>query len=372
MERRKWLRKMGSIVLMIAGFTLSVCTMNVGDTPNGDGITAGDGIIDTDSNDDDGITNNGSGDTTKFEGTWKIEVEGGNVQAAYKFTGNTFEFSSNDTAETYFVQGPFSGTFEFTDTAIIFTLDDNSKTWSMEYALINGNLSLSNPQGDNPTKLENGTLTKEVVVLPSKFEGTWKTRIIAGASIRATYKFTGTIFEFSSNDTAETYIPQGPISGTFEFTDTKITFTTSGGSPKTWTMEYALKNENLILSLTQLQGSNPTIHFATLIKQGSSATSFESFEGTWRHQMLNAIYVFTGNQWGLTVGQNEYNVPTGSLSGTFTFDDASITFTATSGGSATWTQPYTIITQNNKEILDLEDNTSENMITWLYGSFEKQ
>jgi hypothetical protein len=304
--------------------------MNVGDTPNRDGLTDGDGIIDTDSSDDEGITDSGDGDTTKFEGTWKIELEGGNIQAAYQFTGNTFEFSSNDTEETYFAQGSFSGTFEFTDTKIIFTLDDNSKTWSMEYTLINGNLSLSNPQGDNPTNLDSVTFTKQGSSATSfeSFEGTWKTGIIAGVNIRVTYKFTGNTFEFSSNDTAETHFPQGPISGTFEFTDTKITFTTSGESPKTWTMTYTLINENLVLLLTQLQGYNPTgIHFLTLVKQGSSATGFESFEGTWKHQMatVNAVYVFTGNQWSLTVGQNEYGTPTGSFSGIFTFDDASIT-----------------------------------------------
>jgi hypothetical protein len=292
-------------------------------------------------------------------------------------------FSSDDTAETYFAEGPLSGTFEFTETTITFTLSDNSKVWTMDYTLENGDLSLSNSQGDNPTKLVNGTLTKQNTKeedKTAKFEGTWKTGIIAGADIRATYKFAGNTFEFTSNNTKEEYnIPKGPISGTFEFTDTTITFTLSDGS-KTWSMSYILKNENLVLSLTQLQGSNPTTHFATLVKQGSSATSFESFRGTWKHQMaeLNAVYTFTDNNWTLNVGQNEYSVPTGSLSGTFIFDDASMTFTATAGdtatfiGTTTWAQPYTIITQNNKEILDIEDTTDENMITWLFGSFEKQ
>jgi hypothetical protein len=95
--------------------------------------------------------------TTKFEGTWVMEVN--SVSATYKFTNNNFVFSSNDTTEQYFAKGPFSGTFEFTETTITFTTTD--KTWTLDYAFQNGMLSLSNSQGDNPTKLGNGTLTKQ-------------------------------------------------------------------------------------------------------------------------------------------------------------------------------------------------------------------
>jgi hypothetical protein len=207
----------------------------------------------------------------------------------------------------------------------------------------------------------------------TKFEGVWKTGIIAGASIRATYKFTDNAFEFTSDDTEETYFSKGPISGTFGFTDTTITFTTSGESPKTWTMEYTFTFKNGRLRLEYLHGDKPTrIDFLTLTKQGSSATGFESFEGTWKHQdaEINAVYVFTGNQWNYTADPNEYGVATGPYSGTFTFDDASITFTVTAGSSGTWAQLYTITTHNNEKTLVLENTTF--MLTGLFGHLDKQ
>jgi hypothetical protein len=73
MKMRKGTRKMQSIVLMISSLMLSMCNINVGGTINGDDITDGTDIIDNDSSDDDGITDNGGGDITKFEGAWKTE-----------------------------------------------------------------------------------------------------------------------------------------------------------------------------------------------------------------------------------------------------------------------------------------------------------
>jgi hypothetical protein len=102
--------------------------------------------------------------------------------------------------------------------------------------------------------------------------------------------------------------------------------------------------------------------------------STTKFEGTWKHQMneLNAVYVFSGNNWRFS-SAGQMNVSPGPFSGTFTFDDTSITFTATSGGSGTWTQPYTLSTGiNNTEVLNLDSNTSGTMITELIGPFAKQ
>jgi hypothetical protein len=101
----------------------------------------------------------------------------------------------------------------------------------------------------------------------------------------------------------------------------------------------------------------------------------KKFEGTWKHDMaeLNAVYVFTDSTWSFTASApEEYGIPTGPLSGTFTFDDTSITFTATSGGSDSWTQPYTFQTTNNKEGVKFDFNTSGNMLTRLMGVFIKQ
>jgi hypothetical protein len=84
----------------------------------------------------------------------------------------------------------------------------------------------------------------------NKFEGTW---VMEVNSVSATYKFTDKNFEFSSDDAAETYFATGPISGTFEFTETTITFTTTD---KTWTMDYTLQDGKLLL--TNNTGDNPT------------------------------------------------------------------------------------------------------------------
>jgi hypothetical protein len=108
---------------------------------------------------------------------------------------------------------------------------------------------------------------------------------------------------------------------------------------------------------------------------GGGEEQTTKIEGTWKHQMteLNAVYVFTGNNWSFTASApDQYNIPKGPLSGTFTFDDTSITFTATGGGSDSWTQPYTFKTINNKEGVNLSSSTSGNMLTRLIGDFIKQ
>jgi hypothetical protein len=278
--------------------------------------------------------------TTKFEGTWVIEA--GSISATYRFTNENFVFSSNDTTETYFAEGPISGTFEFTETTITFTLSDNSKTWTIDYTLENGDLSLSNSQGDNPTKLVNGTLAKEVVVLLSQFEGTWITELMysLGNLVRGTYKFTGNTFEFTSDDTTENAYPKGPISGTFEFTDSKITFTLSDGS-KTWSVGYYNVNA---LYLTNTQGNNPTnLGNFPLIRQGSGGTTFE---GTWKTDYLidgyiYATYTFTGNTFEfLSNDAEETYFAKGPIPGTFEFMEKTITFTTSGGSPKTWTMDY--------------------------------
>jgi hypothetical protein len=108
---------------------------------------------------------------------------------------------------------------------------------------------------------------------------------------------------------------------------------------------------------------------------GGGGGQITKFEGTWKHTKaeLNAVYVFTGNSWIFTASAPEqYDVPTGPFYGIFTFDETSITFTATSGGSSSWTQPYTFKTIDNKEGLFFDTNTSGNMLTRLIGDFIKQ
>jgi hypothetical protein len=104
---------------------------------------------------------------TQFEGTWKTGFYGGindsqgTIQATYKFTNNNWIFSSNDESEQYFAKGPLSGNFEFTETTITFVIsDDSSVTWVMDYALQNGSMTITNSQGNNPTKLSNAILTR--------------------------------------------------------------------------------------------------------------------------------------------------------------------------------------------------------------------
>jgi uncharacterized protein YjdB len=113
-----------------------------------------------------------------------------------------------------------------------------------------------------------------------------------------------------------------------------------------------------------------------LVTVTATPSSESEFEGTWKHSMdvLNAVFVITGNNWSFTSSApEEYNVAPGPLAGTFTADDTSITFTATSGGSGSWTQPYTFETSwSNEEVMRLYSSTSGNMLTRLLGQFIKQ
>jgi hypothetical protein len=98
-------------------------------------------------------------------------------------------------------------------------------------------------------------------------------------------------------------------------------------------------------------------------------------EGTWKHSMveLNAVYIFSDNNWSFTADVNSYNVSTGPFSGTYTLDDASITFTDTNGDSSSWTQPYMFRLMDNQEVLYLGiDTISGNFLTRLFGEFLKQ
>jgi hypothetical protein len=98
------------------------------------------------------------------------------------------------------------------------------------------------------------------------------------------------------------------------------------------------------------------------------------FEGTWKHDMaeLNAVYTFKGNSWTFS-SAGVYGVVSGPLSGTFVFDDSSITFTVTSGDTGIWTQPYTISVIDNKTQLSLElVGANELLLTNLFGVFNKE
>ena len=82
----------------------------------------------------------------------------------------------------------------------------------------------------------------------TKFEGTW---VNSGSYWNLIYKFTGNKVEYSDHTDSK-------WSGTFTFTDTEITFTTSVNS---WTQGYTIEGNNLEISNT---GNYP---YGTFIKQ---------------------------------------------------------------------------------------------------------
>jgi hypothetical protein len=257
------------IIMMISGLVFLACDILTSGSADSGGITDGGGIVDDgdeEKSGDDGITDGGEeeeekeeeeeGNTTKFEGTWMWKNSFTGVQVVYKFTGNTFEFTSDDTEETNYPKGPIFGTFTFTDTTITFTTSGESpKTWTMEYD--DNILSLPNSQEDSPPGF-GGTLRKQGGgggTNTTKFEGTWKTQVYMN-DYYIIIIFTGSNFEYFNNNSKETLL------GTFEFTDTTITFTLADNL-KTWTMDYNDK----VLDLSNPQGNNPTRFITGLFRR---------------------------------------------------------------------------------------------------------
>jgi hypothetical protein len=155
---------------------------------------------------------------TKFEGTWRNP--NGN-HPAYTFVNDTYTSTDNN-SDAILSQG----TFTFTDTTITF-IPSSGDSWTQDYTLEGNNLTIIR---DNAH--DYGLFIKNWEQEKTKFEGVWK------SGVRA-YSFSFDHFEFS--DTSQAF----STDGNFIFTDTTITFTPSGGN--SWTQDYTLQNDVLIL-----------------------------------------------------------------------------------------------------------------------------
>jgi hypothetical protein len=97
------------------------------------------------------------------------------------------------------------------------------------------------------------------------------------------------------------------------------------------------------------------------------------FDGKWKlidEEYLaiggNVVYTFSGTIWQFTSTFNDSSFNR-SLAGTFTDDGATIYFTATSGGTGSWNQGYTLLDDE----LTLTSGGPDNL-TLLAGTFKKQ
>jgi uncharacterized lipoprotein NlpE involved in copper resistance len=90
---------------------------------------------------------NGTTDTTKFEGTWENITDEGTI--SYIFSGSNYTG-----AKSWDSEDSFSGTFTFTETTITFSFGDDS--WTQNYTLFGDTLTLD-ATGDR----FNGTFTKK-------------------------------------------------------------------------------------------------------------------------------------------------------------------------------------------------------------------
>jgi hypothetical protein len=97
------------------------------------------------------------------------------------------------------------------------------------------------------------------------------------------------------------------------------------------------------------------------------------FEGKWKltdEEYLaiggNVVYTFSGSTWQFisTFNDSSFNR---TLAGTFTATDTAIHFTATTGGTGSWTQEYTLLDDQFTLTGGGDDN-----LTLLSGTFKKQ
>jgi hypothetical protein len=94
---------------------------------------------------------------------------------------------------------------------------------------------------------------------------------------------------------------------------------------------------------------------------GGGGGNVAKFEGVWRNPYgSHATYIFTGYDVSFT---NDSNV---SWSGTFTFNDTTITFNNPNGTPASWTQTYTL-SETSLTLTNIEGQPGSS-----YGTFEKQ
>jgi hypothetical protein len=96
---------------------------------------------------------------------------------------------------------------------------------------------------------------------------------------------------------------------------------------------------------------------------GTTSGSPTKFEGVWKHPNTsseNAQITFSNNSFSYTWGS-------GSKTGTFTFDDTNIVFSASDGSQ--WSTTYTLDTTAAPNVLALAEGTG---LFWWYGNFSKQ
>jgi hypothetical protein len=88
---------------------------------------------------------------TKFEGTWKHQMD--ELDAVYTFTGNKWQFSS--VGQNGVATGPFSGTFTHTDTTLTLTVSSGgSDNWTYSYTLNGDTLNLLFETGNLATQIQ--------------------------------------------------------------------------------------------------------------------------------------------------------------------------------------------------------------------------
>ena len=172
---------------------------------------------------DNGSNDNGGTPTkTKFEGEWyKTTINNPSENNLFQFTGDRFEFRKrNDKGELYYT---VTGTFDFTDTSIVFSYGGQNLT--RQYTLEADAKDLQIETGD--TNIVGGTYGgHRAAANRDDFAGTWTCLYAEADGVNYTdfsYVFTGdNNFYFTT-----THPNGGDINwpGTFSYTSTEITFT---------------------------------------------------------------------------------------------------------------------------------------------------
>ena len=181
---------------------------------------------------------------TFLEGTWRNSYGNNPV---FSFVGNSFTQSNN-------LRHTNSGTFTFTDSAIRFRPSEGSG-WTQRYTLEGNSLNLRQLEGRNSgafiKQFEPGFANAPTLVFdttPTFLEGTW--RHPRGGN---------TVFIFSGNSFSQSNSLGYINSGTFTYTESTISFTTTEGD--IWTQRYTLTGNRL--RIRQIHGR----HFGPFDKQ---------------------------------------------------------------------------------------------------------
>jgi hypothetical protein len=147
----------------------------------------------------------------------------------------------------------------------------------------------------------------------TKFEGTWRNP----NGDHPAYTFAGDTYVASNYDgySAE---------GTFTFTDTTITFIPAEG--ESWTQNYTLNGNDLILAYL-----DDGYSYGQFIKNWERQKT--KFEGVWKNG--NMVFKFNFDHFEFSESSQGLSKP-----GNFTFSDTTITFITPSDDR--WTQDYTL------------------------------